>query len=59
MDQVQYCEAVDPLTLDSLAGPIARPAALCVAAVVDRTRLIDNILLTPGGERAQFISHLP
>lgn len=59
LEEVQDREAVDPLTLDSLAGPITRPAALCVAAVVDRTRLIDNILLTPGGERAQFISHLP
>ena len=59
LDEVQYCEAVDPLTLDSLSGAITRPAALCVAAVVDRTRLIDNILLAPGGEGAQFVSHLP
>jgi pantoate--beta-alanine ligase len=59
LDEVQYCEVVDPLTLDALAGPLTRPAALCVAAVVDRTRLIDNHLLTLGGEGAQFISHLP
>ena len=59
MDQVQYCEAVDPLTLDPLVGAITRPAALCVAVVVDGTRLIDNVLLSPGGEVAQFISHLP
>ncbi len=58
LDEVQYCEVVDPLTLDALAGHVTRPAALCVAAVVDRTRLIDNLLLTLGGEGAQFISHL-
>ena len=59
LDEVQYCEAVDPLTLDPLVGPITRPAALCVAAVVAGTRLIDNVFLAPGGETAQFISHLP
>jgi len=59
LDEVQYCEAVDPLTLDPLAGPITRPAALCVAGVVAGTRLIDNVFLAPGGETAQFISHLP
>ncbi|MGA2082926.1 MAG: pantoate--beta-alanine ligase [Holophaga sp.] len=59
LDEVQYCEAVDPLTLDPLEGPITRPAALCAAGVVAGTRLIDNVLLAPGGEAAQFISHLP
>jgi pantoate--beta-alanine ligase len=58
MDEIQYCEAVDPLTMDTLAGAITRPAALCVAVVLDQTRLIDNILLSPGGEVTQFISHL-
>ena len=50
---------MDPLTLDPLEGPITRPAALCVAGVVAGTRLIDNVFLAPGGETAQFISHLP
>ena len=58
MDAIQYCEVVDPLTMDTLAGPIGRPAALCVAVVLDGTRLIDNVLLSPTGESAQFISHL-
>ncbi|MDR3669314.1 MAG: pantoate--beta-alanine ligase [Holophaga sp.] len=58
MDEIQYCEAVDPLTMDSLAGSISRPAALCVAVVLEGTRLIDNVLLSPGGEATQFISHL-
>jgi pantoate--beta-alanine ligase len=58
MDVIQYCEAVDPLTLDTLTGAIGRPAALCVAVVLGGTRLIDNVLLSPGGEATQFISHL-
>lgn len=57
-DQIQYCEIVDPSTLDSLSGPILRPAALCVAVVIGGTRLIDNLLLSPTGEDAQFFSHL-
>ena len=58
MDEIQYCEAVDPLTLDGLRGPIGRPAALCVAVLVEGTRLIDNVVLAPNGEATQFISHL-
>jgi pantoate--beta-alanine ligase len=58
VDEIQYCEAVDPLTMDSLAGAVSRPAALCVAVVLDGTRLIDNVLLSPGGAATQFISHL-
>jgi len=58
MDAIQYCEAVDPVTLDSLAGAITRPAALCVAVLLGGTRLIDNVLLSPTGEATQFISHL-
>jgi len=49
---------VDPRTMDPMTGPINRPAAICVAAVVDGTRLIDNVLLAPGGDSARFISHL-
>jgi len=58
MDAIQYCEVVDPLTMDILSGAVGRPAALCVAVVLDGTRLIDNVLLSPTGEAAQFISHL-
>ena len=58
LDEIQYCEVVDPLTLDALVHGINRPAALCVAAVVDGTRLIDNVLLSPTGDAARFISHL-
>jgi len=58
IDEVQYCQVVDPSTLDPMLGEIQRPAALCAAVVLGGTRLIDNIILTPGGEAAQFISHL-
>ena len=58
VDEIQYCEVVDPLTLDAMIHGINRPAALCVAAVVDGTRLIDNVLLSPTGDAARFISHL-
>jgi pantoate--beta-alanine ligase len=59
MDEIQYCEAVDPLTMDSIAGTITRPTALVVAVKVGGTRLIDNVLLAPNGEDTQFVSHLP
>jgi pantoate--beta-alanine ligase len=58
VDAIQYVEVVDPLTMDTLGDPITRPAAVCVAAVVDNTRLIDNALLSPNGDAARFISHL-
>jgi pantoate--beta-alanine ligase len=58
MDEIQYCELVDPVTLDALEGPITRPSALCIAVRIGGTRLIDNVLLSPGGEGTQFISHL-
>ncbi len=58
VDEIQYCEVVDPLTLDAMIHGINRPAALCVAAVVDGTRLIDNVLLSPTGDGSRFISHL-
>ena len=58
VDEIQYCELVDPMALDALVGTITRPAALCTAVVIGRTRLIDNVLLSPTGDDAQFISHL-
>ncbi|BDU78701.1 pantoate--beta-alanine ligase [Mesoterricola sediminis] len=56
-DEIQYCSLVDLSTLDSLAGTVTRPAALAAAVVIGGTRLIDNVILAPSGEAAQFISH--
>ncbi|MFC1459189.1 pantoate--beta-alanine ligase [Microvirga arabica] len=47
VDQLQYLELRDAGTLEAIQGPVERPAALCVAAYVGTTRLIDNVLLTP------------
>ena len=47
VDSVQYLELVDAQTLTPIKGPVDRTAALCVAAYLGSTRLIDNILLTP------------
>lgn len=58
VDEVQYLELVDATSLESVVGDVQRTAALCVAALVGQTRLIDNILLAPNAEEAQFISHL-
>ena len=58
MDAIQYCELVNPLTLDALSGTLNRAAVLCVAVVVEGTRLIDNVLLSPSFESTQFISHV-
>ena len=58
MDEVQYCTLVDFLTLEPVEGEIKRNAALCVAAMVGRTRLIDNVLLSPSSEGIQLLSRL-
>ncbi|MCE1229274.1 MAG: pantoate--beta-alanine ligase [Firmicutes bacterium] len=58
VDELQYLELVDAHTLERTADPIARTVALCVAAKVGTTRLIDNVLLTPDPEAVQFLSHL-
>ncbi|MHC4047578.1 pantoate--beta-alanine ligase [Bradyrhizobium sp. 23AC] len=47
VDSVQYLELVDGDTLKPAASPLHRPAALCVAAYVGSTRLIDNVVLQP------------
>ena len=52
VDRLEYLELVDAQTLDALRGPVDRAAALCVAAHVGRTRLIDNVLLAPSPELA-------
>ncbi len=47
VDELQYCELVDAQNLDPLVGQVDRAAAICVAAYVGSTRLIDNIILSP------------
>jgi pantoate--beta-alanine ligase len=49
-DSIQYLELVDAQTLEPLQGSVDRTVALCVAAYVGSTRLIDNVLLTPAVE---------
>lgn len=44
---LQYLELVDCDTLKLFESPLHRPAALCVAAYVGSTRLIDNVILQP------------
>ncbi len=46
-DSVQYLELVDTQNLEPIQGAVDRTAALCVAAYLGSTRLIDNIILTP------------
>ena len=46
-DSIQYLELVDAQTLTPFKGPVDRTVALCVAAYVGSTRLIDNVLLVP------------
>ena len=41
-DRIQYLDLVDAQTLESLSGPVDRTSALCVAAYVGATRLIDK-----------------
>jgi len=45
VDRVQYLELVDGDTLNTADSPLRRPAALCAAAYVGSTRLIDNVML--------------
>ena len=47
LDSLQYLELVDAQTLEPLQGQVDRTVALCVAAYLGATRLIDNVLLTP------------
>jgi pantoate--beta-alanine ligase len=47
VDQLQYLELRDAGTLEAIQGVVDKPAALCVAAYVGSTRLIDNVLLIP------------
>ncbi|EHR01104.1 pantoate--beta-alanine ligase [Bradyrhizobium sp. WSM471] len=47
VDPLHYVELVDADTLKPAASPLSHPAALCVAAHVGGTRLIDNVVLNP------------
>ncbi|WP_201832702.1 pantoate--beta-alanine ligase [Microvirga zambiensis] len=47
VDQLQYLELRDAQTLEAIHGLVDKPVALCVAAMIGPTRLIDNVLLTP------------
>ncbi|PVE21181.1 pantoate--beta-alanine ligase [Microvirga sp. KLBC 81] len=63
VDQLQYLELRDAGTLAAITGLVERPAALCVAAYVGTTRLIDNVLLTPpptalADHELELVSHV-
>ena len=45
VDRLQYLDLVDGDTLKPAESPLRRPAALCTAAYVGSTRLIDNVIL--------------
>ncbi|OAF13152.1 pantoate--beta-alanine ligase [Bradyrhizobium neotropicale] len=47
VDRLQYLELVDTDTLKPAQSPLGAPAALCVAAHIGTTRLIDNVILDP------------
>ncbi|MCP3396947.1 pantoate--beta-alanine ligase [Bradyrhizobium sp. CCGB20] len=47
IDRLQYLELVDAETLEPASNPLTHPAALCAAAYVGSTRLIDNVILKP------------
>ena len=46
-DSLQYLKLVDVQNLEPIQGQVDRTAALCVAAYVGSTRLIDNVILAP------------
>nr|WP_246777061.1 pantoate--beta-alanine ligase [Microvirga sp. VF16] len=63
VDQLQYLELRDARTLAAVQGLVEQPAALCVAATVGPTRLIDNVLLTPppralSDRELELVSHV-
>lgn len=45
VDQLEYLDLVDWVDLKPVESPLRSTAALCVAAYVGSTRLIDNIIL--------------
>jgi pantoate--beta-alanine ligase len=63
VDQLQYLELRDARTLDAVQSLVEKPAALCVAAYVGATRLIDNVLLIPppkalADRELELVSHV-
>jgi pantoate--beta-alanine ligase len=63
VDQLQYLELRDAKTLEAVQGLVEQPTALCVAAYVGPTRLIDNVLLIPpptvlADHELELVSHV-
>ena len=56
VDSIQYLELVDTQNLEAIQGQVDRSAALCVAAYVGSTRLIDNVVLAPSAADSGLIS---
>jgi pantoate--beta-alanine ligase len=54
VDSIQYLELVDAQTLEPIQGAVDRSAALCVAAYVGTTRLIDNVMLVPSATESKL-----
>ena len=56
VDLLQYLELVDGDTLKPAESSLSRPAALCVAAYIGSTRLIDNVILGPAPRQHARVS---
>jgi len=56
LDELQYCELVDALTMDPIVGEVKRLAGLCVAGKIGKTRLIDNVLLSESDDPTRLLS---
>lgn len=59
VDSLQYLELVDAHHLEPIQGAVDRTAALCVAAYVGSTRLIDNVVLAPSAMDGLNVSLIP
>ncbi|MPR07681.1 pantoate--beta-alanine ligase [Microvirga tunisiensis] len=63
VEQLQYLELRDARTLAAVQSLVEQPAALCVAATIGPTRLIDNVLLIPpptalADHELELVSHV-
>jgi pantoate--beta-alanine ligase len=54
VDSLQYLKLVDAQSLEPIQGQVDRTAALCVAAYLGSTRLIDNVILVPSAVDANL-----
>jgi pantoate--beta-alanine ligase len=45
--RLDYLELRDAESLQPVEGMVERPAVMAIAAFVGKTRLIDNVVLTP------------